>query len=763
MADEITGHLLEQISHLHTLLGMQFQGVPKTASTITYGPDGETEAKQINANYQGVTFDDKGTIVGGSLQYSAQAQGTKLSDSTATFTNGKPASVTSIIFDRRGSDAYRAVNADLSDLVWTNTNRIKGGEVKITAAKQNSNTIVVGGAISYTNEQLAQINLTHYAQDASGDVHGYTAMNYANTEFLGDEIVGGYLLMTTQRQDRTLSSQSKLSYASNGLPITMETSGYAANGTDLNSTTLTDYTSVVFDARRNILSGTLHITTKNIQGIVREKTAVIFAHGVPQTTETQNFSNKSVLLFVIKTDYTGGKFNNSNHVVSSTINVKTFRPDKSLISSAQVQYDDDGNLAQHLITNYGVNGQEVSHTQVHYAEATFDHNRKVIKGQVKTETKTADGTQKVLTVRHYNGARQYTLKETTVQDASTEAVQKTTKTIKRPDGTLAEVITQLTPQTASITQYATDGKTVIKSFQIDYSHATLENNSIVGGNVAISASDPRQRLLSKSQLNYFGDSPHNNIGRELIPLKIVNQTNQDNLYFYLVGTIDSTTPEHNWYYLSDVNGNVTQCIPTNETTYSMQLQNEQTIQLPRLSSIRMYFSFGNPLSILVGDNGIPNSAVGWVKDANFQTLFDWVEIDWSVNSPTDSTVGLSATQADMFGLPFALELIGSDANGQPLTQQGGFSAAGVRNKIISIFKNASTPWNKLVISDETTGLDLRVISPEHGAEDQMGLFPKNQQINQNNLYIQTIQQYLPNGGTIVVHNPQFAQITLLGF
>jgi hypothetical protein len=217
--------------------------------------------------------------------------------------------------------------------------------------------------------------------------------------------------------------------------------------------------------------------------------------------------------------------------------------------------------------------------------------------------------------------------------------------------------------------------------------------------------------------------PKNNIGRELIPLKITNQTNRGNLYFYVVGTTKPANSENNCYYLSDFNGNVTLCTKVNgETSYSLPLTETETIiQLPRLSALRIYFSFDKKLNITVGDKGIPSSPAGWVKDTNFQTLFDWVEATWEVNA-SDMTLGGNTTQVDMFGLPFALSLIGFDANKQPLTVTGGFSHGGLRHQIFEAFKKISAPWNKLVISD---GEDYRVISPYHGMElDE--LFPRNQ-------------------------------------
>jgi hypothetical protein len=221
------------------------------------------------------------------------------------------------------------------------------------------------------------------------------------------------------------------------------------------------------------------------------------------------------------------------------------------------------------------------------------------------------------------------------------------------------------------------------------------------------------------------DYPKNNIGRELLPLTIINQTKRENLYFYLVGTSDTDTPQHHWYYLSNVNGDVTLCTPTNGTTdYSLPLTGtETTIQMPRLAGIRVYFSFDKKLELTAGDDGIPGSPSGWGENPNFRTLFDWIELNWVVNA-TDMTLGGNTTQVDMLGLPFGVSLTGFDADKNPQTLTTGFVRGGERKQIMEALKQAPSPWNKLIISDEATGEDYRVISPYHGME--LNLFPRNQ-------------------------------------
>lgn len=207
-----------------------------------------------------------------------------------------------------------------------------------------------------------------------------------------------------------------------------------------------------------------------------------------------------------------------------------------------------------------------------------------------------------------------------------------------------------------------------------------------------------------------------------IPLTIVNETQRGPLYMYLVGTTDPKDPEHHWYHLRDFSGALERCVP-GEATYSLPLPSaETTIQLPRLSGMRIYFSFAAELPITVGADGIPGTPVGWAPGASFHTLFDWIELTWEVNAH-DTTLGGNTTQVDMFGLPFALSLTGSDAGGKPTTVTGGFGEAGLRDKIFAAIKQAPAPWPNLVIA-APDGSDLRVVSPYHGME--LETFPRDQ-------------------------------------
>lgn len=221
--------------------------------------------------------------------------------------------------------------------------------------------------------------------------------------------------------------------------------------------------------------------------------------------------------------------------------------------------------------------------------------------------------------------------------------------------------------------------------------------------------------------------PKNNIGRELIPVTITNQTGRQKLYIDVRGTTDADNPEHKWYHLSNVDGTVELCTPSSKTSYSIEINSDtQTIQLPRLASLRLYFSFDNPLYFVVGENGIPNSPNGTNDGWDYHTLYDFIEMTWvidpEIKTIEQNSLGGNTSQVDFFGFPMCLSLTGDDGSGKPVTMQSGFSTGGLRDKIFKDLLSMPDPWNKLVVSD--SDFNYRALCPYHGMEADV--FPRTQ-------------------------------------
>ncbi|MDH4078977.1 MAG: hypothetical protein OEU68_04095 [Nitrospira sp.] len=479
---------------------------PGSAVVITFGPDGKAEAKHVAANFSRMQFAQSGAVVGGQLNFTSQKaeDQTALSASSAQFNaSGKPSTLQSAINDRRTGVPYRKLAIDLSGLSYSVANRIAAGEIKFSASNAENAAKVSDGAVSFASESLAALNLTHYVSDGSGTVGGYSGINFAKAQFLGDQIVGGHVEISIKSPNNLPTSNSKLHFTSVGLPTSMHTDVYSSNGADLKASTVTDFSAAVFDPRRHIWSGQVAATTSDPQGRVKAHAVVKYTNGAPVSAKNQTFGQAGQLLASIETDFAGAQFNNRNHVVNSSIAVRCFRPDGSLLSSATVTYDASGNPASRTTHMYKADGVTPLSTIVQdYSAAVFDHHRKVVSGQVKTTITPAGCYATTRTVRLYQGSHNYSAKTVTMLDAAGAPVQTTT-TVHRPDGTLAQTVTHTSSTLATVTQYGIDGKTVIKTYTVDYGAASVSNGRVIGGSLAVQSVCGDQRPLATSRLAYL--------------------------------------------------------------------------------------------------------------------------------------------------------------------------------------------------------------------------------------------------------------------
>jgi len=148
--------------------------------------------------------------------------------------------------------------------------------------------------------------------------------------------------------------------------------------------------------------------------------------------------------------------------------------------------------------------------------------------------------------------------------------------------------------------------------------------------------------------------------------------------------------------------------------------------LPKLVAMRVYFSINNPLLVSSGQQGIVPDILGggWTPSgANYNTIFDWLELDWQDAAPNPyhlaTRFGGNATQVDMFGFPMFLDMTGTDpATGQQVDFGAGFT--NTRSSIMAAYGSQGAPWTNLITTNNN-GAVTRVISPYHGMEN--GTFP----------------------------------------
>ncbi len=272
--------------------------------------------------------------------------------------------------------------------------------------------------------------------------------------------------------------------------------------------------------------------------------------------------------------------------------------------------------------------------------------------------------------------------------------------------------------------------------------ATAFQNNL---SIAFKSNDDRNVLYATG-----GAAPStNNLGLPTIPLVLTNNTGSNaDLYVAIVGEVNNV-----WYAVSDTRGDL------QATHYSPGLQSfgidvgtgaTTTVALPQMVGMRVYVSFGAPLSVNSSPSGTPGTPAGWVSsDPNYNTQFDWAELTWAANAAGNvSALGGNVTQVDMFGLAMKLSLTGLQGDLKtPTTLDSGFPTdpgTTVRQQSLAGIAGAGAPWNSLVVN--ANGSPFRAIAPNHGIDQ--GIFPADQLDG----YIASAFSQYANGGLSVQSN-----------
>lgn len=227
-----------------------------------------------------------------------------------------------------------------------------------------------------------------------------------------------------------------------------------------------------------------------------------------------------------------------------------------------------------------------------------------------------------------------------------------------------------------------------------------------------------------------------------IPLEIINTFySQGDLYVLIFGQINQTNskgiPIGTWVYVTDTAGDVeiTPAIPGNkERSLSLNVGSSEmdTLTLPKLSAVRIYYSIG-PLLVHTGDikgGGIVTPTVQNPDDPNFNTIFDFTELTWvpqTVAGYPDikTNLGINVSQVDAFGLPLQFTITGTDpATLKPnTTKKGGFLSTVKRSTLLDTLKGFGAPWDSLIVGAVGT-VPARALAPNLGIDG--GFFPGNQ-------------------------------------
>ncbi|GAB2592427.1 hydrolase [Paractinoplanes abujensis] len=132
----------------------------------------------------------------------------------------------------------------------------------------------------------------------------------------------------------------------------------------------------------------------------------------------------------------------------------------------------------------------------------------------------------------------------------------------------------------------------------------------------------------------------------------------------------------------------------------------KTIQVPKGLSGRMYMAFGDKLDFRISpDGGLVQPAPWAGGDPSRDVLFDWSEFTYN-----DSGVWLNSSQVDMFAVPHAVSVTGSDGQ----TSKTGELKPGGHDAVVEGLR-ADPEFAKL-IQTRGDGTVLRVLAPGKGAD-----------------------------------------------
>jgi glycosyl hydrolase family 64 (putative beta-1,3-glucanase)/ricin-type beta-trefoil lectin protein len=204
-------------------------------------------------------------------------------------------------------------------------------------------------------------------------------------------------------------------------------------------------------------------------------------------------------------------------------------------------------------------------------------------------------------------------------------------------------------------------------------------------------------------------SPAQAVGPNLLPVTVTNNTGRgEAVYLYVIGINLNTNR------LGYVNqGGTFTPWPAGQIPPSPAPDvaiggpgngGSTTVQFPRGFSGRVYFSLGEKLKFFLTPDGLVQPAPWANGDPNQNILFDWSEFTYN-----DSGLWLNSSQVDMFAVPHAVSVTGSNG----VTKKTGELLNNGRDNVINGIR-AQAGWGNTayVRSDATV---LRVLSPGKAA------------------------------------------------
>ena len=207
-------------------------------------------------------------------------------------------------------------------------------------------------------------------------------------------------------------------------------------------------------------------------------------------------------------------------------------------------------------------------------------------------------------------------------------------------------------------------------------------------------------------------------GDNKMVFQFVNSTGgvwkDDEIYIYALCQMASLTPssanperlpEDTWCYI-DKDGKLHDVGTSSSAKWEIKLSDikDSGIQMPYMKSGRIFYSYGQPLTLAGTGTGYAAPDIGNPNDPNAKKYFDWLEFTVS-----DNGTWVNTTQVDQLGFPVLMHLIGKDAGGKPVMATTGLTKK--REEIWKLYKEFVPDEFKILASE------YRIVAPAKGGLD----------------------------------------------
>ena len=475
-------------------------GTFKTGVVTSYGPDGIEKAMVGNVSLDNVEFAADGSITGGHILHSAATpEGQPISSSTLQLApGGRPSQVETQIHNKRDAGLAKTLSSDFSGVKWTDTGNIASGQMNVTTKDPTTGQRRSAGTMIFQNEKLASSSITHYSPTDGNTVTAHTDLDYSGVSFSGLKVIGGQMKVTRKTPDLTVSSNSQVQFAENGLGRVqqIQTANLTPGTGAVKSNVTSDYSGLSYNARNEITSGSMTVAAKAADQSPLTHSVVTFANSVPAIAQTWRFQGGVVAAQVV-TDFSKSQFDNDGHVVNSTKQVDLYDGGGQHVSTTTVTHGPTGAVVNKQVQPIPLTAATAPPKT--YAEVLSSLKTTAAKPATNPAPVAARATAMAAAAAPTGADTKTTTKDTLRSDGTLETRVVTTS--QKGSGNSAAFASVVVA--ADVTHYDTDGKTVINTHHVDFTKLVItQGQTKPSGSVAVQEKTGGTILHSDSVFNY---------------------------------------------------------------------------------------------------------------------------------------------------------------------------------------------------------------------------------------------------------------------